>query len=166
MLARPCHCRLASGSVMNNQNGPTTPEGNALASEYVKRITQLGLSKRQVAIRTGLARQTLNNIENGRTDLRPATFKALDEVLLWRAGTAMALAAGDLSALDDADVANAVERESAYRWQVVERIGKMSLNDLERLVSILESEELFDGPKTDSNDYETRLRALERMVKA
>lgn len=99
------------------------------------------MSRRELTKRTGLSRQTLHNIEHeGRTDLKPGTLKALDHGLYWRAGTSLALSQGDAGATDDADVITHADKENAFRWRIVERIQRMRLNDLERMVAIMEGE--------------------------
>lgn len=124
-----------------NSHDADSNDRSLLAIEFTKRITQLSLSRRELVKRTGLSRQTLHNIEReSRVDLKPATLRALDQGLHWRPGTALALSQGDLSGLDQADGLANAERESAYRWRIVERIGKMSLGELERLVATMESE--------------------------
>ena len=127
---------------MNNHDSQTTaPNASLLAREFTRRITQLGISRRELVKRTGLSRQTLHNIEHGgRIELRPATLAALDAGLMWHPGTSFALSNGDVSVLETADASMHADREHAYRWRIVERISKMNLGDLERLVSIMESE--------------------------
>lgn len=153
MLASVVHPHYCADLMSNHVTDTPTGTGESLsllASEFTNRINQLGMSRRQLTLRTGLSRQTLHNIEHGaRTDLKPSTLKALDDGLFWRAGTALALSHGDASVLEDSDALTLVEKESAYRWRVVERIQRMSLEDLERLVSMMESEALGeDSPMT------------------
>lgn len=137
-------------SPMNNHTDTKAPNGQTvLAREFTKRITRLGISRRELTKRTGLSRQTLHNIEyGGKIDLRPATLQALDAGLMWQPGTAYALSQGDMSVLDTADAMMHADKESAFRWRIVEKIGRMSLDDLERLVSVLESE-TFNLPIDD-----------------
>lgn len=119
-----------------------------LATEFVKRMTQLGLSRRQLTMMTGLSRQTLHNIEHGgKTDLKPHTYQAIDKALHWQPGTCLALANNDPSVLQYADELAYSEKQGAYRWRIVERIQRMSLDELERMVSLMERESLgIDEP--------------------
>ena len=157
----PAAGMLASGplgallclSMNNHTNGGSVQDTSLLAREFVKRITQLGMSRRQLTQRTGLSRQTLHNIEHeGRTDLKPATLQALDQGLYWRPGTCLALSQGDASVLDDADSIGQADKESAYRWRIVERIQRMSLGELERMVSMMEGEALGNDVPMSTDD--------------
>jgi hypothetical protein len=95
----------------------------------------------------------LHNIEReGRTDLKPATLQALDRALYWRPGTCLALINGDASVLDTADAMMHRDKESAYRWRIVEKIQRMSLVELERMVSMMEGEALGDEPSERTTD--------------
>lgn len=121
----------------------TTKGTTVLATAFTARITQLGLSRRELTARTGLSRQTLHNIEHeGRTDLKPTTLRALDEALYWVPGTCLELSKGNVSALETADANAYADKEGAYRWRIVERLQRMSLGELERMVSIMEGEQL------------------------
>lgn len=138
-----------------NNHLPSTDDvpSSLLAKEFTRRIEQLGMSRRQLTQRSGLSRQTLHNIEReGRTDLKPGTYQALDTALHWRPGTCLALAKGDASVLDTADAMMHRDKESAYRWRIVERIQRMSLVELERMVSMMEGDALGDDAPTDTND--------------
>lgn len=118
-----------------------------LGAELAKRLKQLGISRREFVSRSGVSRQTLHKIEHeGHTELRDQTYAALDEHLYWVPGTAVALASGDVSAAEQADALTQVDRESAYRWRIVERLQSMSLNELERMVAIMERETLGESP--------------------
>jgi len=133
---------------MNNHGNATAPpEASILAHEFVNRMARLGISRRELCKRTGLSRQTLHNIEHGgKVDLRPATLSALDAGLMWQPGTTYALSMGDMTVLETADAMMHADKENSYRWRIVERISRMSLDDLERLVSIMESETLETDP--------------------
>lgn len=122
-----------------NGHDETQESSSLLATAFTKRITELSLSRREVVRRTGLSRQTLHNIEHeSRVDLKPATLRALDEGLYWKPGTALALSQGDASVLQEADNLAIADKESAFRWRIVERIQQMSMTELERLVSMME----------------------------
>lgn len=147
---------------MNNHEAGGT---SLLAEAFTRRMTQLGMTRRQLTRLTGLSRQTLHNIEReGRTDLKPATYAAIDKGLRWRAGTALALANGDASVLEAPDEQAIIERESAYRWQIVERIQTMSLVDLERMVALLEGQTLGDDSlSTDDVIARVEERVMRRL---
>lgn len=157
-----------------NNHGPNADASQAsvLAREFTRRISQLGMSRRELTKRTGLSRQTLHNIEReGRTDLKPATLQALDRGLYWRPGTCLALLAGDVSVLDSADAMLHADKESAYRWRIVERIQRMSLVELERMVSMMEGESLGDNQPLSTDEViarveETVLRRIEQRLQA
>lgn len=136
-----------------------------LAREFGKRLEQLGLSKREFCRRTGLSRQTLHNIEiEGRTDLLPATFNALDTGLRWNPGTALALSLGDDSVLQQPNAETRERLEGAYRWQVVERIQRMSLADLEKLVTMMEGNALGDAEPLTTTDMMAQVES--RLMEA
>jgi len=134
-----------------------------LSVELTKRLRQLGLSRREFERRSGISRQTLYKIENeGHTDLRDLTYQMLDEHLKWVPGTALALSQGETTEADDA--LTLADKESAYRWRIVEKIQTMSLADLETMVAIMETRTL--GITADSTEHhldlmETRISALE-----
>ena len=65
-----------------------------LGSGLAERLEQLGMSRRELARRTGLSRQTIHNIERGISSPKPETLAALDTALKWAKGTAEALATG------------------------------------------------------------------------
>lgn len=130
---------------MNSQLVTDAKRESVLAREFTKRITQLGMSRRELVKRSGLSRQTLHNVEReGRTELKPATLRALDQALYWAPGTALALSKGDASVLVDADAMGHAEREAAFRWRIVEKVQRMTLEDLERMVSLMDGESLGD----------------------
>lgn len=135
-----------------------------LGVELAKRLKQLGISRREFVTRSGVSRQTLHKIEHeGHTDLRDQTYAALDEYLYWVPGTAVALAAGDVSAVESADALTRTDRESAYRWRIVERLQSMSLSDLERMVAIMERETLGESPITTARHIELMERKIAQL---
>ncbi len=159
-LPRVKVCTTVHGMTRHTEGGTGNDATSLLAREFARRISVLGLSRRQLTEMSGLSRQTLHNIEHGaRTDLKPATLRALDNALLWRPGTDMALAKGDASVLADADTTVIDVRENAYRWTVVEKIQRMSLEDLERLVSIMERETLGATESLGTDDVVSRVEA-------
>ena len=136
---------------------------SVLSVEVTKRLRQLGLSRREFERRSGLSRQTLYKIENeGVTVLRDQTYRLLDEHLKWTPGTALGLAQGENTTPEDA--LTLADRESAYRWRIVEKIQSMSLADLETMVAIMEQRTL--GEPAESTEHhlemmENKLAALE-----
>lgn len=105
-----------------------------LSQAFTKRLSQLGISRREFVRRSGLSRQTLHNIEvEGRTDLAAATMAKLDEHLQWKVGTTHALANGDAGWLTE-DAHAQEERAMKLRWQIVQHLSVLSLEDLETLV--------------------------------
>ena len=114
-------------NAMNNQPQTNT----ALAEAFTKRLAQLGLSRRQFAIRSGLSRQTLHNIEiEHRTDLAPSTYAALDAGLRWPQGKAHALATGEPFTEESESTE---ERADKLRWVIVRRLTTLSLEELETM---------------------------------
>lgn len=142
-----------------------TDSPSLLSVELTRRLKQLGLSRREFERRSGLSRQTLFKIESeGHTELRDQTYRLLDEHLKWVPGTALALAQGDPGAVESADALTLADRESAYRWRIVERIQSMSLAELETLVAVWEERTL--GESAGSTDrhlelMEDKIAALE-----
>lgn len=129
------------------------PGGQSLlGQEMARRLKQLGISRREFVHRSGISRQTLHKIEHeGHTELRGNTYALLDEHLKWSPGTAVSLAEGIVSAVEQADALTRVDRESAYRWRIVERLQALSLEDLERVVAIMEREILGAPMTTDEH---------------
>lgn len=120
---------------------PADRAGN-LGDEMRKRLAQLGLTRRELARRTGLSRQTLHNIEYGTTvDYRPQTLAVLDRGLMWQPGTSASLVAGESLIVAQSATLSPANHVRAYRWRIVEKLQSMSLEELERLISFLESDE-------------------------
>jgi transcriptional regulator with XRE-family HTH domain len=136
-----------------------------LSVELTKRLKQLGYSRREFERRSGLSRQTLFKIEHeGHTDLRDDTYRTLDEHLKWVPGTALALSQGEVKAVEQADALTLADRESAYRWRIVEKIQSMSLGELETMVAIMEERTLGEVAMSTARHIELmeqRISALE-----
>jgi transcriptional regulator with XRE-family HTH domain len=134
---------------MNDQDEAIKPlEGkpiqSLLSQAFKERITTLGLSRRDVSIRSGLSRQTLHNIEHeGQTKFIPQTLRALESALMWEPGTCMQLLNG-IDNTGNAEFARGVRmaKETILRWGIVERVSHLSLEELERFASALELEVL------------------------
>ena len=123
------------------------------------------MSRREFERRSGLSRQTLYKIEHeGHAELRDHTYQLLDEHLKWVPGTSLALAQGEVSAIESADALTLADRESAYRWRIVEKIQSMSLSDLETMVAVMEERTLGVVAESTSKHIELmeqRISALE-----
>lgn len=143
---------------------------SVLSVEMTKRLKQLGLSRREFERRSGLSRQTLFKIEvEGHTDLRDHTYQVLDEHLKWVPGTALALSQGDARAVESADALTLADRESAYRWRIVEKIQNMSLRDLETMVALMEARTLGEVTASTAEHLgmmEERIKAVEGMTQS
>jgi len=114
-----------------------------LAREVRKRLDQLGLTRRELARRTGLSRQTIHNIENGYTvHFRPQTLSALDHALMWNVGTAAQLARGEMDHLSETERDTAVRNADVIRWHIVQRISSLSVDELERLIAMMDTANL------------------------
>lgn len=114
------------------------PKPLTLGEAMAQRMAQLGMSKRALAARTGLSRQTINNAEHNRV-VTGHTLACLDEGLYWKPGTALALVKGDDSLLKEADLLIKEEDGSTTRWALVMRVSKLSLDDLQQLTAYLDT---------------------------
>jgi DNA-binding XRE family transcriptional regulator len=126
------------------------PIQSLLSKAFKERIETLGLSRRDVSIRSGLSRQTLHNIEHeGQTKFIPQTLRALESVLMWEPGTCMQLLNG-IDNTGNAEFARGVRmaKETILRWGIVERVSHLSLEELERIASALELEVLGINEET------------------
>jgi len=138
---------------MAHQQAATTL--SLLSVELTKRLKQLGYSRREFERRSGLSRQTLYKIEKeGHSDLRDDTYRLLDEYLKWIPGTALALAQGEVQSASGADVLTVADRESAYRWRIVEKIQGMSLAELETMIAVMEQRTLGQSAQTTEEHLE------------
>jgi DNA-binding XRE family transcriptional regulator len=121
----------------------TKDQTRTLASELAKRLAMLGMSRRELARRTGLSRQTIHNIEHeGSSNLKQTTYKALDLALKWEPGTALALSLGQegISGIED--------RIGSYLARIGFHLSQMSMDQLELTLYMMEEYEL--GGKTES----------------
>lgn len=135
-----------------------------LGAELARRLKVLGISRREFVSRSGISRQTLHKIEHeGHVVLRDITYGLLDEHLKWAPGTAVALAEGNPIAAEQADSLARADRESAYRWRVVERLQSMTLEQLERMVAIMERELLGVSMTTTAEHISAMDRELARL---
>lgn len=119
---------------MANQDEIT---GGHLAIGVSERLEQLGMSRRELARRTGLSRQTIHNVLNeGSTNLKPTTFKALDTGLKWDEGTALAKALGTGSPKQ------VQGRVTQYLARIAVHLSQMSTEELELTLIMLEENQL------------------------
>ena len=108
-----------------------------LSAALLKRLDQLGMSRRELARRAGLSRQTIHNIEHeGATSFRASTLDALDEALKWAPGTALALSLGKGKA---SVIENRVEQ---YLCKIAVHLSRMSSEELELTLIMMEEHEL------------------------
>lgn len=116
------------------ESNHTEPALTLLASEMMKRMRQLNYSRRELAIRAGLSRQTLHHIEvGGRIKLQPSTLAALDAALQWPTGTAVELAAGNAATLNY-DAAIEQHLANTYRWRIIQNLETLTLAELEAMI--------------------------------
>jgi len=124
-------------------------QSNTLAEGLVNRLNQLGMSRRELARRTGLSRQTIHNIEHeGMTNLKPSTFQALDQALKWASGTALALGLGK------GTPETIEERLTHYLARIAVHLSHMDTEQLELTLIMMEEHEL--GKSVQTTDEFTR----------
>lgn len=121
---------------MTTKSGTLRPN-LVLAEAMRERMANLGISKRELATRTGLSRQTINNIENGREAIG-RTLAALDNGLYWKPGTALALSQGKASSLADFDLLIKEDDGSVTRWRLVMKVASMDIKELDQLTVYLD----------------------------
>lgn len=127
-----------------------------LAERITERLDQLGMSRRELSRRTGLSRQTIHNIEKeGSTNLKPATFRALDAALHWDSGTALAFALGKKG-----DPGATKERVLHYLSQIAVHTSRMDVTQLELCLIMMEENQLGVG----NNTTEEFMRTIEEWV--
>lgn len=124
---------------------------SVLAENLAFRLEQLGMSRRELGRRTGLSRQTIHHIEHeGGTNLKPSTFRALDESLRWNPGTAMALAMGQLPPQHAGD---AVQE---YMGRIAMALSSMTDEEL-HLTLVMMEENHLGQPTTSTTDFLTQV---------
>lgn len=117
----------------------SSEKANYLATAASQRIDQLGLSRREFVRRSGLSRQTLNRIlMDGETNLRPGTFHVLDAHLMWIPGTALSLANGELTDAKGQDGLTLADRDLVLRYRIVQRVDKLTPDQVLRVSTFLE----------------------------
>jgi transcriptional regulator with XRE-family HTH domain len=143
---------------------PGKAGNGALAREFVKRLNELGFSRARFATEAGISRQTIYNIETEAvTYLRATTYALLDRYLYWQPGTARSLAEGITDTATNQDVETREERAAICRWQIIERISDMPIEELTRLVALME-ERAFGRAASDTAEHIELMQAeIERM---
>ena len=118
-----------------------TPQSTSLLGEQIiKRLRQLGMSQRELGRRTGVSRQTVQNvIHRPHWGFSEETFAALDAGLKWEPGTARAFHEGIRDARERG-IPSIEERINAYLTTILRRLGEMDIDQLEREVHMLEEE--------------------------
>jgi len=115
----------------------TDRPGGQLANGVALRLEQLGMSRRELARRAHLSRQTIHNIEHeGTTNLKPSTFIALDNALKWQPGTALGLALGT------GQPGTTEERLMDYLTRIALHLSHMTTEQLELTLIMMEEHEL------------------------
>lgn len=145
------------GTMAKARNEPTTVLGEAIR----KRIDQLGISRRELAKRSGISKQTIHDLEHMNRGFQSGTLIALDRALKWEAGTALAFHIGDESARDGGESIDT--KVTRYFNGIMAHLATMTTDELERELLMLE-EESFGRTFPNSTEalvaYEERLRKL------
>lgn len=139
-------------------------EQRTLLGEMIaKRLTQLGMSRREFCRRFNVSRPTLHDLEfNREKSFAPSTLAAIDEGLKWEAGTSYAFHVGAEPELGLTDT----ERIESYLEQIVSRLLTMDIDELERETLMLE-EELYGRPlASDEASLEVVRATVARLVEA
>lgn len=142
------------------RNEPTTVLGEALR----KRLDQLGMSRRELARRSGISKQTIHDIEHSDRGFHPSTLTAIDQALRWEPGTAFALSCGET----ERDSGEAIEAKvTRYFADIIKHLATMNADELERELLMLE-EESFGRTFSNSADaieaYDARLIKLAEQL--
>ena len=135
-----------------------------LGIEIDKRLAQLGLSRREFSRRANIGRQTLQDIvHNPDKGIADTTFVALDSGLKWQAGTARAFHQGITNARDIVGEMSIEQRINEYLVQILQRLGEMDIDQLEREVLMLE-EESGENPPQDSETVQLIESQVRKLV--
>lgn len=138
-----------------------TPQSTSLLGEEIqKRLRQLGMSQRELARRSGVSRQTIQNvIHQPHWGFSDETFTALDIGLKWQAGTAKAFHQGFRNAREKGNPLSIEDRINAYLMTILRRLSEMDIDQLEREVHMLEE----DSSGTESSSHHSR-RLIEKQI--
>lgn len=138
-------------------NEPTTLLGEAIR----KRINQLGISRRELAKRSGISKQTIHDLEHSQRAFKGSTLMAIDQALKWKEGTALAFHTGDDPNRDGGESVEA--KVTRYFNAIMAHLATMTTDELERELLMLE-EESFGRTFPNSADamvaYEARFKTL------
>lgn len=149
-------------------NSTETP--NLLGEQIAKRLSQLGLSRREFSRRFNLSRQTLSSIEHGSGKrFAASTYEAIDKGMKWPNGTAKAYYEGLANAREVAGGQTVEQLVKAYVGSIIEHVYQMDLEQLEHEVLMIE-EETYGRPLPESEDElkvinETVARLAKAMLK-
>lgn len=139
------------------KNEPTTVLGEAIR----KRIQQLGLSRRELAKRSGISKQTIHELEHSDKGFSGQTLELLDAALKWEPGTSLEFWMGNPNARDGGE---AIEtRVTEYLTKIIRHLATMGVDELEREVIMLEEETFgrsFPNIEEAIPEYEARLQSL------
>lgn len=157
-----CITLTMSITLVPAMNSTTTTSGTLLGRMVQQRLMQLGVSRRSFCMNNNISRQTLYEIEHqGKTNLMPASLRAIDQGCHWEPGTAARYASGDDSVGNDSPVG---ERVDWYVRVILERVSHMTIDELER-ESIWLEEELFGRNSEDMAESVKMIRdAMQRIV--
>ena len=134
----------------------TDRQPQTLAAHITERLNQLGMSRRELARRAQLSRQTIHNIEKeGQTNLKPSTFKALDEALYWEPGTALALALGK------GDGRPTEAKVLEYVSRIALRLTHMTTEQLELCLIMMEENELGQANHSTEEFKQAMMKLVE-----
>lgn len=124
-----------------------------LGGEIEARLTQLGLSVREFARRANIGRQTLHEIiHNPDKRISDKTFAALDAGLKWEAGASRAFHEGIPNAREQLGTLTE-QRINDYLVQILQRLGQMDIDQLEREVLMLEEESEDTAHPSESTQF-------------
>lgn len=118
------------------------------------------MSRRELARRSGISKQTIHNLEHSTKGFHLATFEALDRALKWQPGTAEIYHAGNQP---DSTERSKKQILRQYLTGIMIHLARMDIDDLERELLMLEEESF--GRTFPTNDqaiteYEAKLQTL------
>jgi transcriptional regulator with XRE-family HTH domain len=117
----------------------TQAKTSLLGEQIRKRLTQLGMSRREFCRRFNISRQTMHDLEHATgKGFAESTFHAVDIGLKWEPGTAMQFHRGNKKAREVGVTVE--ERINNYLTNIVSHLLTMTIDDLEREVLMLEEE--------------------------
>jgi len=145
---------------MAKQKDPTS----LLGTQIGKRLNQLGMSRREFCRRYNISRQTLHELEHNPTkEFAPSTFKAIDDGLKWKAGTAIQFHQGNPKAREDAE-GPTEERMHQYLNAIMQQLVLMDIDELEREVLMLEEEAYGRSARGNGDITSTIDKTIQQLV--